>query len=109
MAATTVVNVSDAERTVWETKVLEIAEGMFVAEKFAQTKVLGKGAGGTWIVTKLLRAAPDTTAATFGTRISGSAAKNLASNKIEIGPALWQASFGFDDDVDIKVFYKDTD
>lgn len=109
MAASTVTNLSDAQRTIWETKVLAVAEGMLVAEKFAQTKVLGRGAGGTWTVTKILRSPPDTSAATFGTRVAGSAAKNLSSNKIEITPELWQASFGFDDDVDIKIFYKDSD
>lgn len=109
MAATTITNVEDAQRTIWETKVLEVAEGMFVAEKFAQTKIIGKGAGGTWTVTKLLRVAPDTSSKSFGALVAGSAAKNLVSNKIEITPELWQASFGFDDDVDIKTFYKDSD
>lgn len=109
MAATTVTNVTDAVRTVWETKVLAVAEGMLVTDKFARTKVLGRGAGGTWTVTKLLRVAPVTSAGTFGTRVAGSAAKNLTSNKLEITPELWQDHFGFDDDVDIKAFYNNSD
>ena len=35
MAATTVTNLTTAEREVWETKVLAIADGMLVADKFA--------------------------------------------------------------------------
>ena len=109
MAATTVTNLTTAEREVWETKVLAIADGMLVADKFAQTKVLGKGAGGTWTVNRILRVAKQTSVGTFGTRIAGSAAKNLVSNKMQIQPELWQDSFGFEDDVDIKVFFTDAD
>ena len=109
MAATTAANLTTAEREVWETKVLAIADGMLVADKFAQTKVLGKGAGGTWTVNRILRVAKQTTVGTFGTRIAGSAAKNLVSNKMQIQPELWQESFGFDDDVDIKIFFTDAD
>ena len=106
MAATTAANLTTAEREVWETKVLAIADGMLVADKFAQTKVFGKGAGGTWTVNRILRVAKQTTVGTFGTRIAGSAAKNLVSNKMQIQPELWQESFGFDDDVDIKKTFK---
>lgn len=109
MAATTVTNLTTAVREVWETKVLAIADGMLVADKFAQTKVLGKGAGGTWTVNRILRVAKQTSVGSFGTRIAGSAAKNLVSNKMQIQPQLWQESFGFDDDVDIKTFFTDAD
>lgn len=109
MAATTVTNLTTAQRTLWETKVLAIADGMLVADKFAKTKVIGRGAGGTWTVNRILRVAPVTSSATFGTRISGTSAKNLASNKVSITPELWQDHFGFDDDVDIKIFFTDAD
>ena len=109
MAATTTTNLTTAEREVWETKVLAIADGMLVADKFANTKILGKGAGGTWTVNRILRVAKQTTEGTFGTRIAGSAAKNLVSNKMQIQPELWQDSFGFDDDVDIKIFFTKAD
>ena len=109
MAATTVTNLTTAVREVWETKVLAIADGMLVADKFAQTKILGKGAGGTWTVNRILRVAKQTSVGTFGLRIPGDDAKNLVSNKMQIQPELWQESFGFDDDVDIKAFFTTAD
>jgi hypothetical protein len=109
MAATTMTNLTTANRTMWETGVLAVADGMLVADKFAKTKVIGIRAGGTYVVNRLLKVAPVTTAATYGTVVAGSAAKNLVSNKVEINPELWQDSFGFDDDVDIKAFFTDED
>lgn len=109
MAATTMTNLTTANRTMWETGVLAVADGMLVADKFAKTKVIGQRAGGTYVVNRLLRVAPVTSAATFGTLVAGSSAKALVSNKVEVTPELWQDHFGFDDDVDIKAFFTDAD
>ena len=102
-------NLTTANRTIWETGVLAVADGMLVADKFAKTKVIGMRAGGTYVVNRLLRVAPVTSAGTFGTVVAGTSAKNLVSNKIEVTPELWQDHFGFDDDVDIKAFFTDAD
>ena len=109
MAATTVTNVTTSIRTKWETDLLAIADGMLVADKFSNTKVMGRGAGDTLKINRLLRAATTTSAATPGTRVAGSSASSLVSNVVNITPTMWQSHFGFDDDVTLESFLKDKD
>ena len=109
MAATTVTNVLTSIRTKWETDLLAIADGMLVADKFSVTKIMGRGAGDTLKVNRLLRAATTTSAASPGTLVAASSATNLVSNVVNITPTMWQSHFGFDDDVTLESFLKDKD
>lgn len=109
MASTTATNVTTAIRTKWETDVLAIADGELVSSKFATTKIMGRGEGGTLKLNRLLRAAKQTSSATYGTLIAAASAKNLISNTVDITPTLWQDYFGFNEEVDLKAFFTDED
>lgn len=107
--STTTTNYTSAVRTKWETDLLKKAAGMLVADRFATTKVVGKGEAGTVRFNKLLRIAKKTTQDTEAYAYDLSDAKYLTSNYIDVTPTKWGDSFAFTDDVSIEAFITDPD
>lgn len=91
-------------KTKWQLELLKSAEGYLVADKFANTQVMGRGEGGTLVLNRLLRPAKQTTSSSAGYLYDYDDAKALTSNKIEVTPTLWGDSFGFTDVEDIQSF-----
>lgn len=109
MAATTLTNVTAAEKTAFELGLLGYAKGRLVVDKFGDSKVVGSNEASKWRFLRLLRPSAVTSAATAGTRVAGSSATNLVANYIEITPELWQGHFGFDDNVEYRAVIKDAE
>lgn len=107
MAATTLANLSPAQKTAFEMAVLGSASGYLVADKFADTKVVDSNEADKYRFLRVLRPAKVTTAATLGTLKVASDAKNLLANYIEVTPELWQDHFGFEDGTDFRQVLKD--
>jgi len=100
---------ASAIKTKWETDLLAKAEGMLVANKFAVSKVMGRGAGGTLRINRLLRPANVTSADTEGYLYDYDDAKQLTSNYLDLTPESWGDSFGFTAEGGIQSFIKDSD
>lgn len=106
---TNVSQFSSAERTKWETALIKKAAGRLVAEKFANTKVLGRGEAGTVRMNRLLRVAKKTTADTEGTIYGYTDGKALQTNYIDITPSTYGDSFTFSRENRIDTFIMDED
>lgn len=109
MTQTTTTTYASAIRTKWETKLLEVAEGMLLVDKFATNKIMGRGEGGTLKLNRLLRPPKVTSATSEGTLITPSSAKALTSNVVNLTPEFWGDTFEFTDKVDITSFISDAD
>ncbi len=107
MAATTTTTYASTIQTIWEKELLKVAEGYLIADKFANTSMVGKGEGNTVRVNRILRPANVTSAATSGTLIAPASAKALTSNHIDFTMENWGDSFGFNEDVDVQSFVSD--
>ncbi len=105
--AATTTTFSSAIRTKWENKLLKVAEGYLVADRFAVSKVMGRGAGGTLQINRMLRPAKVTSATAEGSLITYSDASALTTNYITTVPAFWGDSFGITDKVDTVSFIMD--
>lgn len=106
---TTTTHYSSAKRVKWETQLIQKAEARLLAEKFATTKVMGKGEAGTYRLNRLLRIAKKTTQDSESTLYTASDAKKLQTNYIDVTPMEFGDSFGFTDDVGIEAFITDDD
>ena len=109
MAATTTTTYASTIQTRWEKDLLMTADGYLIADKDANTKVMGKGDGNTVRINKILRPANVTTADTAGTLIAPASAKALTSNYIDFNMEIWGDSYAFNEDVDVQSFVSDKD
>lgn len=109
MTQTTTTTYSSAIMTKWEKKLLAVAEGMLLVDKFATNRIMGRGEGGTLKLNRLLRPSKVTSATSEGTLITPASAKALTSNYIELQPEFWGDTFEFTDKVDIVSFISDAD
>ena len=108
-SAANTTTLASAIRTKWETDLLAKAEGMLLADKFAVSKVMKRGAGGTLRINRLLRPAKVTSADTEGYLYDYDDAKQLTSNYIDLTPETWGDSFGFTAEGGIQSFISDPD
>lgn len=109
MASTTATTYSSAIKTVWQDELIAIAQGKTVVDKFAVTKGMAPGAGGTVTFNKVLRPSLQTSTATLGSLITPSSAKGLSTNSISVTPILMQDYFSFDDSIEFKSFISNED
>jgi len=77
---------------------------MLVADKFANTSVMGIGEGGTVRFNRILRPAKQTSASSAGTLIVAGDAKALTANYVDIAMEIFGESFAFNEDVNIQSF-----
>jgi hypothetical protein len=96
-------------RTKYELELIDTAKGYLVANKFANSKSVGRGEGGTIRVNRMLRPRLQLTASTQGTLITDSSAITLSTNYQEFTLENWGDSFYFNEDVDITSFISDKD
>jgi hypothetical protein len=96
-------------RTKYELELLETAKGYLVANKFANSKSVGRGEGGTIRVNRMLRPRLQVTASTAGTLIAPASAITLSTNYQEFAMEIWGDSFSFNEDIDVTSFIKDKD
>lgn len=97
-AITTITNrttLASAIKTLFQKEVLSIADGLLVADKFATSKMIGKGEGNTYRMQRFLRPAENTTADTEGTIYGYADAKALTSNYVEVTPSIYSDRFVF--------------
>ena len=99
MASTSATTYASTIRTKHLRELVEVAQGMHVASKFASKAKAERGAGDTVRWNKILRAARATTASTQGTLIVPANAQALTSNYKEASLENWGSSFAFDDDI----------
>lgn len=101
---TTTTNYSSAKRIKWETQLLDKAKARLLAEKFATTKVMGKGEAGTYRLNKQLRIAKKTSQDSESTIYGMSDAGKLYTNYRDVTPMEFGDSFGWTDDVGVEAF-----
>lgn len=104
MAATSSTTYASTLQTKWQKQLLKTAAGYLVADRFANTQVMGVGEGSTVRLNRILRPAKKTSASTAGTLVAASSAKALTSNYIDITMEIWEDSFAFNEDVNIQSF-----
>jgi len=106
---TTTTHYSSAKRIKYETQLLAKAANRLLVEKYATTRVIGKGEAGTYRLNKLLRLAKKTTQDVESTLYGAADAKKLVTNYLDVTPVRFGDSFGFTDDVSIEAFISDED
>jgi len=90
--------------TILKKKLLKVADGLTVFDKFADTDVVGIGAGGTVRVNRVLRPAKKTAASVAGTMITPDDTKALYSEYKDFEMEIYQDAFSFNEDVNIQSF-----
>jgi hypothetical protein len=106
-AITTLVSrttVASAIKTQFQRDVIEIADGMLIADKWATNGQMSKGEGNTMRKQRFLRVAENTTADTENTVYGYLDAKALTTNYIEITPNMYSDRFVFSKEVDWDSF-----
>lgn len=100
---------SSTIRTKYELELINTAKGYLVANKFANSKSVGRGEGGTIRVNRMLRPRLQVTASTAGTLIAPASAITLETNYQEFAMEIWGDSFSFNEDIDVTSFIQDKD
>lgn len=109
MAVTNSTTYASTIRTKYLTKLLKVAQGYLVSDRFANNSMVGKGEGDTIRVNRILRPAKQTTVSTAGTLVTDGDAKALTSNFKEMSMEIWGDSFGWNEDIDVTSFVKNKD
>lgn len=107
MAATTTTTYASTIQTKWEKELLKVASGYLIADRDANTRMMGKGEGNTVRINRILRPATVTSADTPGTLIAPASAKALTANYIDFTMEIWGDSYAFNEDVDVQSFVSD--
>lgn len=103
----TTTTLSSAEKILYQEEILDKAKSRLIFDRYAYTKPIGRGDGGTYRIQKLLRQPVQTTADTEGYLYGYADAKKFTSESIDLTPENWGDSFVFSRKVPITVFLGD--
>lgn len=109
MATTNTTTYASTIQTIWKKKLLAIAMGKLVIDKWANKEGIEMKGGKTIRVNRVLRPARQTSARSNTNMIPGddSTIRALTSNYIDFTPEVWQSGYAVDDDVDVYSFIND--